>query len=67
MLLAVQIGLRGDYLVVGGGLDGQYRAVMVEFHWGLDDVSGSEHIVNGLPSTLEVSLFSVIILLIDNT
>ena len=53
-MFIVQIGLRGEYLVSGGGLEGHYKAVMIEFHWGLDDISGSEHTIDGVPRPLEV-------------
>nr|ATC20500.1 dual domain-carbonic anhydrase [Tridacna squamosa] len=40
----------------GGGLDGEYYAAQLHYHWGADDHTGSEHVIDGRYSPLEVHL-----------
>ncbi|XP_077990204.1 carbonic anhydrase 14-like [Glandiceps talaboti] len=44
---AVQVNMVGDYLVSGGGLPSDYKAVQFHFHWGNDSTRGSEHLIDG--------------------
>lgn len=43
-----------NIIVSGGGLDGLYKLVQFHFHWGLNDASGSEHLVDGKSFPLEM-------------
>nr|AAX16122.1 carbonic anhydrase precursor [Tridacna gigas] len=40
----------------GGGLDGEYYAAQLHYHWGADDSVGSEHAIDNRYSPLEVHL-----------
>ena len=40
--------------LVGGRLGGSYRVVEAHFHWGVEDVTGSEHTIDGQRFPLEV-------------
>lgn len=41
-------------------MDGFYRFVHFEFHWGLNDSVGSEHAIYGVKFPLEVSQFTLL-------
>jgi carbonic anhydrase len=42
--------------IQGGGLHDRYALEQFHFHWGKDDVEGSEHLVNGKAHPLELHL-----------
>ena len=44
----------GDYFVSGGGLPGSYKTVQFHLHWGPDEKTGSEHVMNGNAYPAEV-------------
>ncbi|KAL4223520.1 Carbonic anhydrase [Mactra antiquata] len=46
----------GHAYVTGGGLDGQYNAIQLHFHWGRDDTEGSEHTFRGHQYPLEMHI-----------
>ncbi|XP_070571840.1 carbonic anhydrase 14-like [Ptychodera flava] len=52
----VQVNLKGDYYVSGGGLPSAYKAVQFHYHWGNDSTRGSEHQLNGKRYAAEMHL-----------
>ncbi|WAR27300.1 CAHZ-like protein, partial [Mya arenaria] len=44
----------GNTYMTGGGLDGQYNALQLHFHWGPNDDEGSEHTFRGYQFPLEI-------------
>ena len=54
LLFSVRLEVQGDYELRDGGLDGLYKIVFVDFHWGSDDEIGSEHQFNGNSFPMEV-------------
>jgi len=41
-------------LIAGGGLKGDYKVAQFHFHWGKTDTEGSEHLLDGKASPLEM-------------
>jgi len=41
-------------LIAGGGLKGDYKVAQFHFHWGKTDAEGSEHLLDGKASPLEM-------------
>ncbi len=56
--MAVGLHAREDYAygMAGGGLPTNYYAAQFHFHWGSNNIQGSEHTVDGKAYPLEVSL-----------
>ncbi|XP_077998189.1 carbonic anhydrase 1-like [Glandiceps talaboti] len=52
----VVVTLTGDYLVTGGGLPSDYKAVQFHFHWGNSSSEGSEHTVDGTQYAAEMHI-----------
>ncbi|CAI9730463.1 Hypothetical predicted protein [Octopus vulgaris] len=51
----VAIEVKSEGIVSGGELDGRYIAHQVHFHWGMNDIVGSEHMLNGKRYPMETS------------
>lgn len=51
----VQIDTVGPFYVSNGGLPAVYSTVQFHFHWGHENDHGSEHLIDGRASPLEVS------------
>ncbi|XP_036363247.1 carbonic anhydrase 7-like [Octopus sinensis] len=52
----VAIEVKSEGIVSGGELDGRYIAHQVHFHWGMNDIVGSEHMLNGKRYPMEVHI-----------
>ncbi|CAG5125738.1 unnamed protein product, partial [Candidula unifasciata] len=52
----VQVDLEGDFYVSNAGLSSVYKAVQFHFHWGHKAHHGSEHLIDGKPSPIELHL-----------
>lgn len=52
----VQIDTVGPFYVSNGGLPSVFTTAQFHFHWGHQNDRGSEHLVNGKASPLEVSV-----------
>jgi len=52
------VTFKSDHLstivITGGGLKGDYKVVQFHFHWGKTDAEGSEHLLDGNASPLEM-------------
>ena len=52
-----------DYLstivITGGGLKGEYKVAQFHFHWGITDAEGSEHLLDGKASPLEMHVVTM--------
>lgn len=44
----------GDLTVEGGGLPGRFKTAQFHFHWGSDNMRGSEHLSDGSSYPMEV-------------
>ena len=57
--ISVQVSIADDKIgsayISGGGLNGNYTAVQLHFHWGRNNNEGSEHTFRGRKYPLEVS------------
>ncbi|XP_048878342.1 receptor-type tyrosine-protein phosphatase gamma-like isoform X1 [Brienomyrus brachyistius] len=53
----VAVLLKDDYFVMGAGLPGRFKAEKVEFHWGQNGSSGSEHSINGRRFPVEMQIY----------
>ncbi|KAL8594475.1 hypothetical protein ACOMHN_024920 [Nucella lapillus] len=52
---SVKVAYEGSPITItGGGLKTEYMLDQFHFHWGSTDYKGSEHLVNGKPSPLEL-------------
>lgn len=51
-----QVDLYGDFFVSNAGLPNVYRAVQFHFHWGHKAHHGSEHLIDGKASPIELHL-----------
>ncbi|BFY98340.1 hypothetical protein BsWGS_01380 [Bradybaena similaris] len=51
----VQVDLEGDFYVSNAGLSSVYTAKQFHFHWGHKAHHGSEHLIDGKPSPIEIS------------
>lgn len=51
----VQIDTVGPFYVSNGGLPAVYSTVQFHFHWGHENDHGSEHLIDGRASPLEVT------------
>ncbi|XP_050409396.1 carbonic anhydrase 4 isoform X1 [Patella vulgata] len=49
-----QVDVTGDQYISKGGLSEQYKLVQFHFHWGSDDMKGSEHQLNSKTFPMEV-------------
>ncbi|BFZ01439.1 hypothetical protein BsWGS_04478 [Bradybaena similaris] len=52
----VQVSLEGDFFVTNGGLNHVYKALQFHFHWGHKENHGSEHLIDGQASPIEMHL-----------
>ncbi|XP_052827502.1 carbonic anhydrase 12 isoform X2 [Octopus bimaculoides] len=52
----VVIEVNGKSLVYGEGLKGKYIAYEIHFHWGMNDIVGSEHMLNGHRFPMEIHI-----------
>ncbi|GFN83424.1 LOW QUALITY PROTEIN: carbonic anhydrase [Plakobranchus ocellatus] len=52
----LQVDLEGDFFVSNGGLEHVYKAAQFHFHWGHKGHHGSEHLMDGKPSPIEMHL-----------
>ncbi|XP_005106718.2 carbonic anhydrase 6 [Aplysia californica] len=52
----VQVDLVGDFFVTNGGLPNVYKAAQFHFHWGHKVHFGSEHLMEGKASPIEMHL-----------
>nr|XP_023649707.1 receptor-type tyrosine-protein phosphatase gamma [Paramormyrops kingsleyae] len=53
----VAILLKDDYFVKGAGLPGRFKVEKVEFHWGQNGSSGSEHSINSRRFPVEMQIY----------
>lgn len=53
-IISVQVDLHGDFFVTNGGLNHVYKALQFHFHWGHKENHGSEHLIDGQASPIEV-------------
>ena len=51
---SVQVNLRSNMEVSGGGLPGIYKAAQFHFHWGTHNNRGSEHTIDSKHYPMEV-------------
>lgn len=57
-MYTVQINTNGDFFVTNGGLKSVYKTVQFHFHWGAHNKHGSEHLLDGETSPIEVRTFT---------
>lgn len=50
----MNLELQGEYILEEGALEGSYRAVELQFHWGSNDKRGAEHIIDDYVAPMEV-------------
>jgi len=46
-------------VITGGGLKGEYKLAQFQFHWGRYDVLGSEHLLDGKATPLEMQVVTM--------
>lgn len=51
------IDLNKEAKIEGGGLDTEYQATQLHFHWSRNLTGGSEHSINGKHTAMEVRVF----------
>ncbi|XP_078333312.1 carbonic anhydrase-like [Crassostrea virginica] len=53
---AAVVSISQNITVVGGGLNGTFKAAQFHFHWGNDSTKGSEHTLNGNQYPMELHI-----------
>lgn len=53
---SMNLELQGEYILEEGALEGSYRAVELQFHWGSNDKRGAEHIIDDYVAPMELHL-----------
>ena len=54
--LLAQVDVDGEVYVSGGNIGGKYKTAQFHFHWGGNDMRGSEHTYNGQTFPMEVRI-----------